>query len=90
MANLRTTADRINGWYARGFRPVVVNGQKEYMPPFRKALREQGIGYHVSWSGRAPYRSCSIYVNQDDLTRAQQACKGLPRDWYSALPPEGR
>ena len=90
MANLRTTAETINNWYTRGCRPVVVNGQKGYMPAFRKALKKQGIKYHISWQGKKPYRKCAIYVKIADLERAKEACKGLPRDWWAALPESER
>jgi len=89
MVTLRATAKRINSWYAKGFRPIVNNGQQEYMAAFRNALKAADIEYHVSWTGKG-YRLCSIYVKAEDLEQAQIACQGLPRDWYSAMPKENR
>jgi len=89
MTRLRTTAKTFNRWYAKGFRPVVVNGQKHYMPPFRKALKAAGIEYHISYQGTGADRKCSIYVKREDQERANKVCVGLPRDWYAAMKRKG-
>lgn len=89
MASLRATAKTVNRWYAKGFRPVVVNGQKDYMAPIRKALKAAGIEYRVSYQGTGADRKCSIYVKREDQEQASKACAGLPRDWYAAMKRKG-
>ena len=88
--SLRSTVKTMNKWHTQGYRSVVCNGQKEYMPPFRAALKQHGIEHKVSWQGKGLHKKCTIYVKAQDIEQAQVACKGLPRDWYAALPKECR
>lgn len=87
---MQTFYTRVNSWYRKGYRSVVVNGQKEYMPAFYKRLRQAGIEYHPVYAGKGISWLCSIYVKQAAHEEAKAVCAGLPYDYDRTVMPNCR
>lgn len=76
-------AKNIGSWYRKGYISLAIgnNCDKHLYPPIRQALKEHCIHYRNS----STKEGIAIYVLKEDLQKAGDAIKGLPRNWYEEM-----